>query len=91
MRKIRLAAAILGLLLAYMPQASAISKEDEKAVQALMAAADELAAEVAKVNKKYSKEYFKKRIGEIFIQCSKSKSADKMECIKPRVEALTKE
>ena len=68
-----------------------LSKDDEKAVQALQAAADELAADVAKVNKRHTKEYFKKRIGEIFVFCSNSKIADKMSCIRPRVEALTKE
>ena len=91
MNKMGFVSASLGLLLACIPLASAISKEDEKAVQALTAAADELASEVAKVNKRHSKEYFKKRIGEIFIQCSKSKSEDKMACIKPKVEALAKE
>lgn len=68
-----------------------LSKEDEKAVQALQAAADELASDVAKVNKRHTKEYFKKRIGEIFVYCSSAKYTDKMACIKPQVNALTKE
>jgi hypothetical protein len=65
--------------------------DNEKAVQMLMAAADELAGEVAKINKRHSREYFKKRIGQIFIHCSKSRELDIMLCIKPRVESLTKE
>lgn len=68
-----------------------LSREDEKAVQALQAAADELATDVAKINKKHSKEYFKKKIGEIFVFCSNPKFSDKTACIKPRVEALTRE
>jgi outer membrane lipoprotein-sorting protein len=70
---------------------SKLSKEDEKAVQNLQAAADEMAAEVAKINKRHSKDYFKKRVGEIFIFCSNEKYTDKVACIKPRVEMLTQE
>ena len=83
---------LVGLIYLYSLNSYAgLSREDEKAVQALQAAADELAIDVAKVNKRHTKEYFKKRIGEIFVHCSNSKITDKMACIRPRVEALTRE
>jgi len=78
-------------LLCFTPTANSSPKDDEQAIRAILTAADELANDVAKVNKKHSKEYFKKRIGEIFIECSRTNAKDIMECVKPRVQALTKE
>lgn len=68
-----------------------LSASDEKAVQSLIEATDQLASEVAKVNKLHSKEYFKKKIGEIFLKCSKMNLQDPMVCIIPRVQLLASE